>query len=138
MGALFLLGLICLVCERGAKMEALLEAQAAAINELRESLEDESLSAVTVEGPTARFTVNSEDGSAHTFAATFQGDALPGPASLACTSGTVRGLAKANGKLTAHSTLAKAVAAAGRCVAVDLDWVCEAEEAGGRRAACST
>ena len=107
-----------------------LAASAAAINELCSSLEDESLSTVTVSGLAASFTVQADDGTAYSFVATFTGASLPCPASLACTRGSVRGLAKANGKLGAKSSLAKAVAAAGRCVAVDLDWVAEAEEAG--------
>jgi hypothetical protein len=112
-------------------MEHQLAASAAAINELCSSLEDESLSSLTVSGSAASFTVRADDGTAFGFVATFTGASLPCPASLACTSGSVRGLAKANGKLCAKSTLAKAVAAAGRCVAVDLDWVAEAEEAAG-------
>ena len=111
-------------------MDHQLAASAAAINELCSSLEDESLSSVTVSGSAASFNVRGDDGMAYTFVATFAGASLPCPASLACTSGSVRGLAKANGKLGAKSSLAKAVAAAGRCVAVDLDWVAEAEEAG--------
>lgn len=108
-----------------------LAASAAAINELCSSLEDESLSAVTVSGLAASFTVTADDGTAHRFVATFTGASLPCPASLACSSPSVRGLAKANSRLGAKSSLAKAVAAAGRCVAVDLDWVAEAEEAAG-------
>ena len=111
-------------------MEAQLRASAALINELCSSLEDESLSSVTVSGPAAIFTVQADDGTAYSFAATFTGASLPCPASLACTSGSVRGLAKANGKLAGRSSLTRAVAAAGRCVAVDLDWVAEAEAAG--------
>ena len=101
---------------------------AAAINELRDSLEDDTVSEVTVEGATALFTVQTADGSRYAFTASF-GDR---GTTLRCTSGTVRGLAKANSKLAACGTLQRAVAAAGRCVAADLDWVCETlEEAGG-------
>ncbi|EFN57878.1 hypothetical protein CHLNCDRAFT_141888 [Chlorella variabilis] len=103
-------------------------ASASAINELRESLEEEGVSEIKVAGPVASFTVTTEDGTAYPFTATFKEH---GAASLACPSRAPRGLAKANGKLAAKSSLAKAVAAAGRCVAVDLEWVFEAEGDGG-------
>lgn len=111
-------------------MEAALKASAAAVNELRDSLEEESLSPVEVEGSQARFTVTADDGSSYTFTASFTGPAMPSAASLACSSGSVRGLAKANSKLAATSSLSRAIAAAGRCVSVDLDWVTEAEADG--------
>ncbi|KAL4444357.1 hypothetical protein ABPG75_012094 [Micractinium tetrahymenae] len=111
------------------ELQQRLEASASAVNELRDSLEEESLSTIEVEGAVARFTVRAEDGTAYPFSATFLGSSLPCAASLSC-SRTVRGLDKANGKLGAHSTLTRAVAAAGRCVAVDLDWVAEAEADG--------
>lgn len=114
-------------------MEGALRSSAAAIEELRSSLEEESLSPIVVDGSIARFTVQGEDGTAYSFTATFEGSAPPCPAHLACTSGNARGLAKANGKLATRSTLTRAVAAAGRCVAVDLDWVVEAEEGEGGR-----
>lgn len=106
-----------------------LKASADAVEELRSSLEEESLSPIEIEGPAARFTVRSEDGTAYPFVAVFLGSSLPCGASLSC-SRTVKGLIKANGKLGAHSTLTRAVAAAGRCVGVDLDWVAEAEAEG--------
>lgn len=105
-------------------------ASASAINELRESLEEEGVSEIKVAGPVASFTVTTEDGTAYPFTATFKEH---GAASLACPSRAPRGLAKANGKLAAKSSLAKAVAAAGRCVAVDLEWVFEAEGDGACR-----
>ncbi|PSC72558.1 baculoviral IAP repeat-containing 6-like isoform X2 isoform A [Micractinium conductrix] len=108
-------------------LEAGLRSSAAAIGELVDSLGEESLSAVTVEGSAARFTVSGEDGEQWAFAALFAGSSLPCAATLTCAGDGVRGLAKANSKLAARTTLARAVAAAGRCVAVDLDWVCEAE-----------
>lgn len=111
-----------------------LKASADAVEELRSSLEEESLSPIEIEGPAARFTVRSEDGTAYPFVAVFLGSSLPCGASLSC-SRTVKGLIKANGKLGAHSTLTRAVAAAGRCVGVDLDWVAEAE-AEGMRCCC--
>lgn len=111
-----------------ATMQASLEAAAAAINELRESLEETSLSpiAITECGTAARFDVRSEDGAtSYAFTATFADN---GSATLACRNGA-RGLAKANAKL-GTATLPKAVVAAGRCVAVDVSWVKEALEDG--------
>jgi hypothetical protein len=90
-----------------------------------DSLDEGSLTDIRVKGDSVAFTVKSEDGTAHDFTANFQ--SLPGRATLECTSSSIRGLAKANGKLAASATLPKAIAAAGRCVAVDLDWVCEVE-----------
>ncbi len=113
-------------------LQDVLSASADAVEELRSSLEEESLSRIEVEGGVARFTVRSEDGTAYLFSATFLGSLLPCGASLAC-SRTVQGLDKANGKLGVSSTLTRAVAAAGRCVGVDLDWVAEAEAEGGPR-----
>ena len=106
---------------------------AAAINELRSSLEDDTVSEVTVEGCTARFTVQAADGSQYAFTASF-GDR---GTTLRCTSGSVKGLAKANSKLAACSSLQRAVAAAGRTVAadLDLDWVLETSENAGRSGA---
>lgn len=63
------------------------------------------------------------------FTASFSGPSLPCPAALACT-GPARGLAKANGRLASGATLGRAVAAAGRCAGVDLDWVMECEDDG--------
>jgi hypothetical protein len=105
-------------------LEAALSSAAEAINELRDSLEEDTLSPVSVSGSVATFTVTAE-GKAYDFSATFSGES----ATLTCST-SVRGLAKANGKLAAHASLARALAAAGRCVAVDLDWVHEAEEHG--------
>lgn len=105
-------------------LEAALSSAADAINELRDSLEEDTLSRVSVSGSAATFTVTAE-AKAYDFSAAFSGDT----ATLTCSS-SVRGLAKANGKLAAKASLARAVAAAGRCVAVDLDWVQEAEKDG--------
>lgn len=110
-------------------MEAALKSSAAAIQELCESLEEEALGPISVQGRTASFSVQAEDGGTHAFAATFQGDALPCPVVLACTSGSPPpGLARANKRLAQGCrSLACAVAAAGRTVGADLDWTTEAE-----------
>lgn len=113
-------------------LEAALQAQAEAINELRESLDEQCLSEITVEGAEggalARFSVRAEDGGETRFTATFSGSSLPAPCVLAVAGGAAaRGLARANGRLAAGAGLAKAVAGAGRAVGVDLDWTAEAE-----------
>lgn len=115
--------------------EAALSRAAAAINELRDSLEEESVSPIVVSGSEARFSVRGEQGSLD-FTATFSGASLPCPAVLAC-KGQARGLAKANARLAGGATLGRAVAAAGRCVAADLDWVTECEDDGALLLCCA-
>lgn len=111
-----------------AQLEAALRASAEAINELRESLDEQCLSEIAVEGSVARFWVRAEDGSETRFAATFSGSSLPAPCVLEVAGGAAaRGLARANTRLAGGASLAKAVTGAGRAVGVDLDWTAEAE-----------
>lgn len=109
-------------------IEGDLQAAAAAINELRESLEEDSITPITVSGSTAAFKV--QDNSSLSFTATFSGASLPCPCVLAVTGGgsAKRGLVKANARLAGGATLGQAVAAAGLFAAVDLDWVTECED----------
>ncbi len=113
-------------------LEAALRASAEAINELRESLDEQCLSEITVEGTEggalARFAVRPEEGGETSFTATFIGSSMPAPCVLAVAGGAAaRGLARANGRLAGGASLAKAVAGAGRAVGMDLDWAAEAE-----------
>lgn len=111
-----------------AQLEAALRASAEAINELRESLDEQCLSEIAVEGSVARFWVRAEDGSETRFTATFSGSSLPAPCVLEVAGGAAaRGLARANTRLAGGASLAKAVTGAGRAVGVDLDWTAEAE-----------
>lgn len=119
-------------------LEAALRASADAINELRESLEEESLTTIAVEategGALAHFAVRGEDGSVTAYTATFSGSSLPAPCVLvAAGRAAPRGLGRANSRLAGGASLAKVVAAAGRAAGLDLDWTAEAEGDGERQ-----
>ncbi|KAI7841707.1 hypothetical protein COHA_004574 [Chlorella ohadii] len=83
-------------------LEAALRASAEAINELRESLDEQCLSEITVEGTEggalARFAVRPEEGGETSFTATFIGSSMPAPCVLAVAGGSDEEMAEAGSR----------------------------------------
>lgn len=100
-------------------------ADVAAINELRDSLDEESLSELVHRGDKVTFCIVGSTIGKCQFSLTIDGSA---PAQLACTNKEVPGLEALNAKLAGGCSLGRTLALLGRRVDVDLDW---AEEATG-------
>jgi hypothetical protein len=106
---------------------AIVAADVAAINELRNSLDEESLSAVVLSGDQVAFSVLASQIGTCKFSLAVGG---PSPAHLVCDK-EVPGLDVLNSKLAAGCSLGRMLALLGRRVDVDLDWVEEATGGSG-------
>jgi baculoviral IAP repeat-containing protein 6 len=114
-----------------------LAAEVAAINELRESLEEDSISALELQGDRrVAFSVAAPAPAGRAAFSLSVSEAYPaGPGLLACSTAPATPLEALNARLAARCPLGRAVAALGRQLGVDLEWVEEAAREAGAASA---